>query len=511
MDNIISSINIFKKDERKQGLKLLFVAAEAAPFVKVGGLAEVMRSLPGALRALGHDARIFIPKYATIDTQKFPLHVEAKGIKSLTDDSDPYNLLVSNVLRYEENGKTIAYFLENMEYYEKRANVYGYADDTTRWVLLSKGVLEFIKTSKWKPDIIIASDWQCGFVPNLLHVDYKNDPVLSKIKVVFCIHNLQYQGLFDHHFVSEMDYDSGRSPIPAFFDPNILKLNGMRRGIMYADLVNTVSPTYAKEILTDEFGEKLNPLLKERRSSLSGILNGIDTEVYNPQTDRDINANYSIKNLNVRAENKIALQKRFNLPIDKNKFVVGIISRMDSQKGFDLIIEIANALMENVNFQLVVLGAGNNYYHKVFQDLQKKYSDRIAAHFFFDELLPKMILSGVDAILVPSRFEPCGLVQMEAMRYGAIPVVRKTGGLADSVENYVPGENKGTGFVFEHYDRYGFLIAFIRASETFRDKKEWTRLMKRAMTKDFSWKKSAEEYLNLFYRALSPVRNSTAD
>ncbi|MBU3901580.1 glycogen synthase [Patescibacteria group bacterium] len=489
---------------RRKKPKILFVASEAAPFVKVGGLGEIMRSLPKALRELGYDARVMIPKYATIDTQKFPLQIEVEGIKSLTDDSDPHDLLVSNVLRYEENSQTTAYFLENMEYYEKRANVYGYNDDTVRWVLLSKGALEFIKVSKWKPDIIIASDWQCGFIPNLLRTDYKDDPVLSKIKVIFSIHNLQFQGLFDHHFISEMDYDAGQSKIPAFFDPKLLKLNGMRRGIMYADLINTVSPTYAKEILSEEFGEKLNDLLTERRSSLFGILNGIDTDSMNPQTDPNIAVNYSIKNLNDRSENKVALQKRFSLPPDKNKFVVGIVSRMDAQKGFDLIIEISNVLMQNVDFQLVITGTGSNNYREFFQDLQKKYPDRVGGHFFFDGPLTKMILAGADAFLIPSRFEPCGLIQMEAMRYGAIPIVRKTGGLADSVDNYVPGENKGTGFVFDNYDRYAFLIAFIRASETFRDKRDWTKLMKRVMAKDFSWKKSAKEYINLFSLALNP-------
>ncbi|MBU1102128.1 glycogen/starch synthase, partial [Patescibacteria group bacterium] len=216
--------------------KILFTASEAAPFVKIGGLGEVMNSLPKALRELGYDARVMIPKYASIDTNKFPLAQEILGIKSLTDDSDPYDLLVSNVLKYtDEDGNIIAYFLENMEYYEKRANVYGYGDDTVRWVLLSKGVLEFLKRSDWRPDIIVAADWQTGFIPSLLHSDYKDDPVLSKIKVIFSIHNLQFQGLFDHHFVSEMDFDAGQSKIPAFFDPKLLKLNGMRRGIMFAD------------------------------------------------------------------------------------------------------------------------------------------------------------------------------------------------------------------------------------------------------------------------------------
>ncbi|OGZ34202.1 MAG: hypothetical protein A2Y98_02600 [Candidatus Portnoybacteria bacterium RBG_19FT_COMBO_36_7] len=484
--------------------KILFAASEGAPFAKVGGLGEVMNSLPKALRDLGYDARLIIPKYATIDTEKYPLQLEIEGIKSLTDDSDPYDLLVSNVLKYvDSDGQTIAYFLENMEYYEKRANVYGYNDDTLRWVLLSKGVLEFIKKSEWKPDIIVASDWQAGFIPNLLRTDYKNDPVLSKIKIIFSIHNLQFQGMFDHRFVSEMDFDAGQSKIPAFFDPKLLKLNGMRRGIMYADLINTVSPTYAKEILSEEYGEKLNDLLSERRSNLFGILNGIDIESMNPETDQNIALNYSKNDLEKKAENKLALQKHFNLPQDKEKFVIGIVSRMDGQKGFDLIIEIADSLVNNVDFQLVVLGTGSNEYRCFFQELQKKYPERVAGHYFFDSKLPRLIFAGADSVLIPSRFEPSGLVQMEAMRYGTIPIVRKTGGLADSVENYIPGQNEGTGFIFENYDKYALLVAIIRAAETFKNKKEWTGLMKRAMAKDFSWQKSAKEYIKLFSIALN--------
>jgi starch synthase len=487
--------------------KILFVASEAAPFVKIGGLGEVMYSLPKALRELGYDARIMIPKYASIDTEKFPLQLEVAGIKSLTDDSDPYDLLVSNILKYvDKNGHTTAYFLENMEYYEKRANVYGYGDDTIRWVLLSKGVLEFLKRADWRPDIIVASDWQTGFIPNLLRTDYKDDPVLCKIKVIFSIHNLQFQGLFDHRFVSEMDFDAGQSKIPAFFDPKLLKLNGMRRGIIYADLINTVSPTYAREILNEELGEKLNGLLSERRSILFGILNGIDTDSFNPLTDPNIATNYSINNLDRRIENKIALQKHFGLPVDENKFVIGIVSRMDGQKGFDLIIQIADSLIQNVDFQLVIVGTGSNEYRCFFQELQKKYFQKIAGYFFFDNKLPRMIFAGADSILIPSRFEPSGLVQMEAMRYGAIPIVRKTGGLADSVEDYVPGEDKGTGFVFNNYDQYALLIAIIRALEVYRNKKEWAKLMRRAMAKDFSWKGSAKEYIKLFSQVLNPAQ-----
>ncbi len=496
----------------KKNPKILFVASEAAPFVKIGGLGEVMYSLPKALRELKFDARVMIPKYATIDGEKFPLKLEMKDIRPYSGENDPYNLLVSNILKYEnDDGRVVAYFLENAEYYEKRANVYGYNDDTARWVLLSRGVLEFVKKSKWKPNIIVACDWQAGFIANLLKTEYRDDPELKNIIVIFSIHNLKFQGMFDQYCVSEMDYDAGQGEIPDFFDEKLLKLNGMRRGIMYADLINTVSPTYSKEILSPEYGEKLEELLAERRSVLFGILNGIDNDSWNPAVDSDIASHYSAKNIEGRFENKLALQKHFGLPEDKDKFVIGIVSRMDEQKGFNLIVEIIDSLVQNIDFQLVVTGVGESRFRNFFQDLHKNYPEKTAGHFFFDGKITKMILAGSDSLLIPSRFEPCGLVQMEAMRYGAVPIVRKTGGLADSVVDFISGQNTGTGFVFEKYDKYALLIAIIRASETYKNKKEWSRLVARAMTADFSWKKSAREYIKLFALAQNLHQEEKSD
>ena len=487
----------------KKSLKILFVASEAAPFVKVGGLGEVMNSLPRALRNLGHDARVLIPKYATIDIDKYPLKTEIHELKVESGDRDPFGILVSNILRYDGSDGWVNYFLENMEYYEKRANVYGYSDDTVRWILLSKAALEFVKKSDWKPDLVIASDWQSGFIPNLVHTDYKEDPILSKIPIIFSIHNLRYQGLFDPKFVSEMDFDAGQAPITDFFDERTKKLNGMRRGIFYADVINTVSPTYAREILTEEFGEGLDKLLNERKSRLFGILNGIDTESLDPETDKDLIANYSVKSLDKRLENQVALQKQFGLPATKGDvFVVGMVSRMDEQKGFDLVIQALGPLMENINFQFIVVGEGNPGYRSYFEELKAKYPDRVGTHFSFDARLPRMIFGGADAVLITSRFEPSGLVQMEAMRYGCIPIVRKVGGLADSVTDFSPETEEGTGFVFEKYDPFSFTIAIVRASELYRQKKGWEKLMKRAMAEDFSWEHSAKEYVKLFELAL---------
>lgn len=483
-------------------MKILFVASEAAPFIKVGGLGEVMHSLPEALRRLGHDARVLIPRYATIDIEKYPLKPVLSELKIESGDKDPHGLLVSNILRYDREDGSVNYFLENMEYYEKRANVYGYADDTARWVLLSKATLEFVKSSEWKPDIIVAADWQTGFIPNLVHTDYKDDPILSKIPVIFSIHNLKYQGMFDRRFVSEMDFDAGQKKIPDFFDADILRLNGMRRGIMYGDVINTVSPTYAREILTEEFGEGLDKLLNERKSRLFGILNGINTESLNPETDKDLSVNYSIKSLDQRPLNQIALQKQFGLPADGDIFIVGMVGRMDGQKGLDLVTQMLGSLMENVNFQFIIIGEGDAGYRLFFEELKAKYPDRVGTHFSFDSRLPRLIFSGADAILIPSKYEPSGLVQMEAMRYGCVPIVRKVGGLADSVDDFTPENNKGTGFVFEKYDSFSLIIAVIRAAELYRQKKEWKKIMKRAMAKDFSWEKSAKEYVKLFEMAL---------
>lgn len=483
--------------------KILFVATELAPFAAAGGLGEVMRSLPKSLQEIGYDCRIFVPKYASSTIAEtasaFPKIVEQMQVAK----NDPHGLFVCNVLQYKKENEPIVYFLENQEFYEKRANIYGYTDDPMRWVVLSRGALEFIKQSLWKPDIIISADWQTGFIPNLLATEYKNDPQLADIAAVFSIHNLNYQGMFDHRFISEMDFDAGQHPIPDFNDPRINKLNGMRRGIMYADAINTVSPAYSQEILKPEYGEGLDELLKERRTRLFGILNGIDYNILNPKTDPHIKTHYSASDcIRGKEENKLALQKQFGLKTDKNKFVVGIVSRMEEQKGFDLIMEASNQLFQNLDFQMVVVGGGDNKYRLFFQSLEKKYPDRVGGHFFFDQNLPRLIFAGADVILVPSRFEPCGLVPMEAMRYGAIPIVRATGGLKDSVADFDPDKKIGNGFVFEDFNPFALLIAIVRAREAFRNKKEWRNLVQRAMKEDFSWHKSAQKYIELFLAAL---------
>ena len=493
----------------KKPLKVLFVATEAAPFLRVGGLGGVMFSLPKALREMGYDARMFSPFYGSIDRNKFDFKMEMRGLEVPTsaeeENQPPY--LICNVAKCGYN-----YFLENQEYYENRANIYGYSDDPTRWALLCRGVLEFLRLNKdWTPDVIVASDWQTGLISNYLSTVYKDDPKLSKIATVFCIHNLYYQGMFDHRFVGEMDFDDGKSEVPSFFNPRLLKINCMRRGIMCSDIITTVSPTYAKEIMTPEYGELLDDLLRERRLRVHGILNGIDYENINPEKDPYLVEKYNIHGLEKRALNKLELQSRFNLEKNKNKFVVGIVSRLDDQKGFDLLLSIVHPLLRQLSFQLIVVGEGDAKYMSFFQELEKSFPGQVACNLKFDEILPHLVWAGADAILIPSKFEPSGLVQMEAMRYGCVPIVRRTGGLADSVENYQPEKNLGTGFVFDDFDSFALNIAIVRAWENYHYPKIWRKIQERAMKKDFSWQNSAQKYLELFLKAIDLRRKSVPD
>ncbi|MCK6462279.1 MAG: glycogen synthase [Candidatus Pacebacteria bacterium] len=490
---------MFKKGNK---LKVLFVASEAAPFAKAGGLGSAVHSLTRALARLGHDARVMLPFYGSIDRAACPTRMVFERLEVPNNDSE---MIICNVKAFaSENAAVPVYFLENQEYYEQRANIYGYADDAARWALLCRGTLEFIRFYKdWRPDVIVACDWQTGLIPNYLKTKYKDNPFLKDIAAVFSIHNLSYQGVFDHRFVSEMDYDDGHSPVPEITDPRLLKINSMRRGIIYADAVNTVSPTYAKEITTLEYGELLDGLLQERRSRLFGILNGIDYETYNPETDPNVEIKYNSKKLGERAKNKTALRHKFNLPEKPDDvFLLGLVSRLTEQKGIDLLMEALPPLLDNFNFQLVVVGTGDSKYLSFFTELGKNYPN-VATHLSFDNVLPRMVFAGADAVIIPSKFEPCGLTQMEAMRYGAIPIVRKTGGLADSVSDYDPVFKKGTGFVFEKFNGYSLFGAVVRAMENHKHQKIWQKIQKNAMSADFSWDKSAAEYARLFAKAIS--------
>lgn len=497
-------MNVFGKD-RKKPMRVLFVSTEAGPFVMVGGLGAVMDALPRALKMLGVDVRMMVPRYLKVDPIKWRLETVCEGLKVPTENQKGPKELICNVKRYSPKNPedpVTTYFLENMEYYEQRANVYGYADDTVRWALLSRGTLEFLKQCEWTPEVIVVTDWHSGLLPNILKTFYRDDPRLSKIATVLSIHNLGSQGSFDYRFITEAEFDDGYSLLPAFEDPRMLKINGMRRGIIYADAINTVSETYAREITTPSYGAGLDELFRKRQDVLAGIINGIDYSQWAPYADPLIPHNFSADNLAEREKNKAVLQERFGLPVTDAAFVVSIVARMKPQKGIDLLEAVIRPLLEELPMQLVVLGEGESRIMELFLNLQKLFPENVAAHFRFEKDLPRLIFAGADVALVPSRFEPSGLTQMEAMSYGCIPVVRKTGGLADTVDDYNPKKRTGTGFVFEKIDSLALMIAIVRAYQAFQEKTSWRRLQIRAMKKDFSWQNSARQYVKLFQKAI---------
>ena len=472
-------------------LKILIVAAELAPYASVGGLSRVIPQLARALRQRGHDVRIFMPKFGLIDEEKYPLDLVMKGLRVSTDFKQP-PYLVCNVKSHQLLDSLPVYFLENQEYYEKRANVYGYSDDPRRWALLCRGVLEFVKNSAWVPDIIHANDWHTGIISNYLKTVYKNDKKLSSIVSVFTIHNLAHQGMFDHRNVSEMDFDDGRSEVSNFFSKRLNKLNFLKRGVIYSDVINTVSEKYALEILTPEYGEGLDQLLLELRLKLSGIVNGIDVDEFDPETDPLIPENYNCQTLAKRETNKLALQKKLGLPKDKNIALAGLVSRLDWQKGVKLISEKFSGL----NCQFVFLGTGQAEYEKHLKNLAKKYPDKFSANIFFNLGLAQEVYAGADIFMMPSRFEPCGLGQMIAMRYGTVPVVRNTGGLSDTV-------NGSLGFKFNDFSEEALYKTLKKALNIYYNKPTgWKKMQKKGMRKDFSWDKSAREYLKLYKKLL---------
>lgn len=483
-------------------LRVLMVVPEVSPYASVGGVSRVAAHLSKNLAELGHDVRVFMPKYGFIDEEKYTLEMLVEGLKVKTDADKGPSELICNVKTHVNEAGVRTYFLENMEYYEKRANVYGYSDDPIRFALLSRGVLEFLRHSEWKPQIIHASDWQTGAVPNFLETVYSKSKDLAGIATVFTIHNIFYQGMFDHRQVSELDFDDGKSPIAPLFSDRLKKQNFMKRGIIYADVVNTVSESYAREILTPEYGEGLDKLLLEVRSKLFGITNGIDYDDLNPKTDPLVPYNYDVGSVDTRAKNKLALQKEFGLPEDEDTLVLGMVSRLSEQKGLDILLEALPHFLSAYDAQFVVIGGGEEKYAAGLRELKKRFPKKVGTHLMPNFTLPRLLFAGSDCMLIPSRFEPAGLTQLEAMRYGAVPVVRKTGGLADTVLDLDSKEEAGTGFVFSDYNPWALFAALVRAYETFQYPKVWKALVGRAMKADFSWEASAKRYGELYRKAI---------
>ncbi|MGD9002035.1 MAG: glycogen synthase [Anaerolineae bacterium] len=475
-------------------LKVLFLAAEAVPFAKVGGLADVAGSLPKAIRRLGHDVRLAIPRYGTISSTKFDL--EQIG--------EPFRIPVGagkesvHVIRSTMGQDVPVYLLWNEHYFASREKVYGFEDDAQRFAVFGWGVLESLKRLGWRPDLIHANDWHTGLVPTWLDVTGWRDPFYRDIATLFTIHNLAYQGVAGRLILrfaqmEEIEHLSVEPPGD---------VNWMAQGIAHADVVNTVSKRYAEEILTPEMGMGLDQLMQRRKDRLYGVLNGLDYDEWNPVTDSSVPHNFDVHKLDRRAANKIALQQQARLPVRPETPLVGMISRLDHVKGMDLMEPVLTWLMEERDAQFVVLGTGDPRYHEMFERVQQRYPKRVRAFLKFDDVLARRIYAGSDMFLMPSFVEPCGLGQMIAMRYGSVPIVRETGGLADTVIDHTIDMENATGFVFQGQTAQACQDALRRAFEIYRDKETWHALQTRGMESDFSWTASANAYIELYRKAI---------
>jgi starch synthase len=500
--------------EPSKQLKVLFVSAEVAPFSREGGLSQVSYFLPQALRRQNVDVRIFTPKYGTVVDQDFDLQMLVQGLEVPTDDPDEKygpSKLICNVktTSLETTSPLYVYFLENREYFELRNNVYGYTDDHIRFALLSRAVLEFIKTGEFVPDIIHCNDWHTGYLVNYLHDERDSNPKLSKIATLLSVHNM-FQGNFNFGRASQMDFDDGKSPLAPFFSKQFQKQNALKRGIMFADRINTVSEKYARELLTEQYGGEMHKLFRELRGKMSGILNGLDYTEFDPATDTIIKENFTPEDLSGRAADKKDLQREFDLDQDPTIPILGISGRLDSQKGLDLVMETIRFILKELNVQFVVMGAGETHYVNFFEKLEIDFPGRVGTHLMPDFILPRKIFAGADIILMPSYYEPGGIVAIEAMRYGAIPVARTTGGLADIVEDFNPTTKTGTGFVFKEFSKESFLVAVVRALEAYKRPESWDGIVERAMSQDYSWDNVARKYIDLYGRTLDFRHEATS-
>ena len=470
-------------------LKVLVVASEAGPFIKSGGLGDVVASLPKALQQAGVDVRVVIPRYQKLKESQLT-DVECLGEIEviLGNVAQKANILI-------KPGKVPVYFIENGHYFG-RDGLYGYEDDSERFGFFSKAVLEMIGEIDFYPDMIHCNDWQTGPVCMYLKEQYNKIMDYSKIKIMFTIHNLQYQGNFSKSVlnmlgVSEDCYHNGMVE----FHSNV---SYMKMGLMYADAISTVSETYAKEIQEEKHGYGMQGILQSRRDVLYGILNGIDTDGNNPETDTRIPNHYNATNLEGKRKNKHILQEKLGLDQRSDVPIIGMTTRLADQKGLDLLAEGFHEMMGR-DIQFILIGTGEPRFESFFQEMAHIYKGRVSTNIFFDEGTAQEIYSGSDLFLMPSRFEPCGLGQMFSLRYGTIPIVRKTGGLADTVFHYNPKTKTGNGFVFESYDIGGMLWALDQSLSVFHEGQEvWHVVVENAMKSDYSMEKMAQKYIKVY-------------
>jgi starch synthase len=476
-------------------MRILFVASEVAPWSKTGGLGDVAGALPAALAARGHEVKVVTPRYGFIDPaspglERLPVALHARG--------DVAALLGGRL------GGADLYLLEHERWYGGRKGPYAehgrdYGDNAQRFAFLCRAALALPRTLGWKPDVVHLHDWQTALGAWMLRHEHAAEAWALRAPAVYTIHNLAYQGVFPKELMPAvgLPWEVFRFEAMEFYD----QLNFMKAGLVFADAITTVSPTYAREILTPEHGNALDALLRHRANDLTGILNGIDDEAWDPSKDRHLHAHFGPGDLAGKERCKTALQLEVGLPVRKDVPLVAMVGRLAEQKGIDLVAAALHQLM-STDLQLVLLGSGRHDYENLFSRAARERPDKIAARVGFDEGLAHRIEAGADVFLMPSRFEPCGLNQMYSLRYGTVPVVRAIGGLEDTVEDF-DGFKSGTGFRFREYHPAAMLTALRRALDVFRDARAWRGLVERGMAQDFSWRRSAGAYEALFERLLA--------
>lgn len=476
---------------------ILFVASESVPFIKTGGLADVVGSLPKSFNKEEYDCRVILPKYQCMrpefaDRLEYVIHFYMDLA---------WRSQYVGILKTEYEGITY-YFVDN-QYYFNGSKPYGYIRyDLEKFAFFSRAALSALPLLGFRPDIIHCHDWQTGLVPVYLKDTFSQGQFYQGIKSIMTIHNLKFQGIWDVKTVKDVvglsDYYFTPDKLMHFKDANFLK-----GGIVYADYVTTVSDTYAEEIKTEFYGETLDGLMRARSNCLFGIVNGIDYDVYNPETDPYIDYNYNVNNFRKeKIKNKRELQKQMGLEQNDKKFMIGLVSRLTDQKGLDLIQYVMDEICRD-DVQFVILGTGDEKYENMFRHYDWKYNDRVSANIYYSEELSHKVYAACDAFLMPSLFEPCGLSQLMSLRYGTVPIVRETGGLKDTVEPYNEYESKGTGFSFANYNAHEMLNTINYAKHVYYNKKrEWNKIIDRGMTTDFSWKTSAKKYEDLYMRLL---------
>lgn len=489
--------------------KIWYVASEIYPFAKTTVLGDVTGSFPKSLKMKNQEIRVIMPKYKTINERKYILR-EVIRLRDIPVTINGETKTVNVKSAFLPDSKVQIYFVEIPDYFG-RIGLYAdhktgkeYPDNVQRYAYFCKAAIETLKILSWKPDIIHCNDWQTAFIPIYLKTIYKDDEFLQNIKTVFTIHDLINQGIVKKNLGVSLDINSSLIEKGESFEDET-NINICQGAINLSDWITTVSKTYAKQIFeSDKYGYGLSKLLKSKASKFTGILNGVDYSVWSPQSDKYLPFQYSSDKLEIKEQNKHALITRINLKYKENNPLIGIISQLSEEKGIPLLLKDIKELLQ-LNVQFVVLGMGDKKFEKEFQDLQNKYPDRINFNSTFDETLVHMVIAGADFILVPAFYEPCGMIQMYCMKYGTIPIVHKTGGLADTVVGIDLEKNKGNGFVFEKYNTRDLLRVIKSAIKIYKKAEQFKEIKVRIMKEDYSWDNSTEQYIEIYNRIVAPI------